>query len=166
MKTGYGWIVRMMCVVFLVSIVIKSSSQGIDDTSFIQKNITDNLAEIEMARMAQQRAADQQIKRAASQLVADHTAILNDLRRVARKRNIIEVVAATKKQNLDQVSGVEFEKQWLGEMIATHQSKITELENASAHITDAEVKAIVSKALEKMRMHKDMLTRIKYKFPE
>lgn len=58
------------------------------DTAFISKNIMDNETEIQLARLGTQKSFDPQIKNLSQQMVSDHTEILNDLRKVARQKNM------------------------------------------------------------------------------
>src|SRR4028118_1164086 len=66
-----------------------SSSPGsMADTAFIAKNIRDNQMEIELNQLGLQRSGNQMIKAAAQQMIADHSQMLADLRRVGTKNNM------------------------------------------------------------------------------
>jgi len=67
-----------------------SQAMVTSDTAFISKNIMDNTMEIQLAQLGTQRTTDPRIKNMAQQMVADHTQILNDLKRVARQKNMTE----------------------------------------------------------------------------
>lgn len=55
---------------------------GQSDAGFIEKNIKDNQHEIEMSKMAIEKSSNPKIKNLAQQMVKDHTAILQDLRKL------------------------------------------------------------------------------------
>src|SRR3954463_7058837 len=55
------------------------------DTGFINRNIIDNAMEIQMAKLAGTKATSAEVKKVARLMVTDHTAILNDLKKLAVK---------------------------------------------------------------------------------
>jgi predicted outer membrane protein len=57
-------------------------------------------------------------------------------------------------------SGTEFDRMWVSQMLTMHNAKLTELEAASIVITNPELKAAVTTALPKIRMHRDMLSKL------
>jgi hypothetical protein len=63
-------------------------------------------------------------------------------------------------QDLQNASGEEFNRLWVSQMLTMHEAKLTELETASRTIRDAELTSIVSKALPKVRAHRDMLSKM------
>lgn len=63
-------------------------------------------------------------------------------------------------QQLISATGADFNIMFARQMATMHQAKLTELQNASANLTDMELKGIVDKAIPKIRQHLEMLTRI------
>jgi len=169
-------------LVFLISVSSFSQANTIiktTDSSFLVKNIADNINELAFSQIARNKAEDIQLKNIAEQIFVDHTEILSDLKRIAKKIIIsppdndntgdTKTPAHTehgsiKMQDLENASGRDFEKLWVAQAIAMHESKLTEIENSAGQLSDAELKAIVNKALSKIRVHRDMLRRIKYKY--
>jgi putative membrane protein len=130
---------------------------------FISKNITDNEMEIELAKMQVDKGTSQQLKKAARQIMDDHTQMLNDLRALAAKKQV--TVPATNTQmsamaSLPSTTGKEFDAAWLGQMLTMHEAKINELENALTQTQDADVKTLATKALSQIKSHRDMLMKI------
>ncbi|MEJ7679795.1 MAG: DUF4142 domain-containing protein [Segetibacter sp.] len=63
---------------------------ALTDTGFISKNIMDNIEEIRLSKLGQSKGRSAQVKRAAALMVRDHTAILNDLKKLAANKGISE----------------------------------------------------------------------------
>lgn len=136
---------------------------ALTDTGFISKNIADNTMEIQMAKSGRDKSTSPAVKKVASQMITDHTAILNDLRRLAAKNG-----AGTKGNNMnampdmpsDLLQGGDFNTKWASTMLTMHEAKIDELEKFMSTTRDAALKAAIGKALPKIRAHREMLAKL------
>lgn len=54
-------------------------------------------------------------------------------------------------------TGKEFNDLWVSQMLDAHNAKLDELQNASASLSNAELKGIVQQAIPKVKMHRDRL---------
>jgi len=63
-------------------------------------------------------------------------------------------------QALQNATGTEFNTQFVSQMLAMHEAKLSELQTASTTLTDPELKLLVTKAIPKIRMHRDMLAKM------
>jgi len=63
-------------------------------------------------------------------------------------------------QSLQNATGTEFNTQFVSQMLAMHDAKLAELQAASTSLTDPELKLLVTKAIPKIRMHRDMLAKM------
>lgn len=147
-----------------------TSGQGNDVESamsvpgFIKKNIKDNMIEIHMSKMGRDKGTDGELKKVATQLVADHTQMLNDLKAMATKKGVPgaeQPVDMSSMPTLSDVSGRQFDMIWVGQMRTMHESKIEELQNFINNTEDADLKALANKALPKIKMHRDNLAKLK-----
>jgi putative membrane protein len=132
------------------------------DTAFISKNIMDNRMEIQLSVAARDKGTTATVKKIAALMVADHTAILNDLESLAAKkhgntrRNKNTMAMAPVQLPADK----DFDQVWAGQMLAMHEAKILELESFIGLTKDEELKAAVLKALPKIKMHRELLLKI------
>jgi predicted outer membrane protein len=62
--------------------------------------------------------------------------------------------------DLQTTAGAAFDKMWTAKMLTMHDAKIAELQTAASTIKNFELKSVVTKALPKVMMHRDMLARI------
>jgi predicted outer membrane protein len=61
---------------------------------------------------------------------------------------------------LGNASGREFDKLWTSQMLTMHESKLVELQSFVNTTQDADLKALATKAMPKIKMHRDMLATI------
>ena len=129
------------------------------DTAFLNKNIKDNQAEIKLAALGQEKGTSAAVKRVASIMKTDHTAILNDLLSIQKRHGKTN-------DELDKMppdalpTGSNFDAAWAGQMLAMHEAKIAELETFIGLTKDAELKAAVMKAIPKIKKHSELLAQI------
>lgn len=136
-------------------------------TSFYQLAIQNNNAEIEMAKLALQKSADPEIKKAANVLIQDHNSILKQLKTIADSSwkadttQSEEVVAAIKGLSAD--AGKVFDNKWLNEMIDGHDKIISEYQAALNTIKNPQLQLFINLTLPKIKDHKKMLESIRQK---
>lgn len=61
---------------------------------------------------------------------------------------------------LQNASGEAFNTMFVSQMLAMHEAKLAELQTAAVTLLDPELKLLVTKAIPKIRMHRDMLLRM------
>lgn len=132
------------------------------DTGFISKNIMDNMKEIKLAKLGQSKGTSAQVKKVAALMISDHSAMLNDLKKLAMKKGVSEksYTHHMPSDPLNIPSGSNFDKTWATEMLTMHEAKIAELENYINLTTDDDIKAAASLALPKIKKHREMLMKI------
>jgi putative membrane protein len=133
------------------------------DNDFISKNINDNMMEVKLAELGRDKGTDARVKKAATQMISDHTQMLNDLKILAARKKVEVAAANTNVMTnpaLAQATGKEFDQTWATQMLSMHEAKINELQNVLTQTQDADIKALASKALPKIKMHKEMLAKI------
>jgi putative membrane protein len=139
------------------------ASVVISDNDFISKNINDNMMEVKLSELGRDKGTDARVKKAATQMIADHTQMLNDLKVLAARKKV-EVPAANTNlianPTLSEAAGKEFDQTWATQMLSMHEAKINELQNVLTQTQDADIKALATKALPKIKMHKEMLAKI------
>lgn len=62
--------------------------------------------------------------------------------------------------SLQNLSGSEFTKQWVSQMLTMHEAKLSELQSAASTVTSTQLKTIINSAIPKIRMHRDALQKL------
>jgi hypothetical protein len=61
---------------------------------------------------------------------------------------------------LNAATGDEFNRLWISQMFTMHEAKLAELQAAQTQLRDTELKALVTRTIPKIRMHRDMLQKM------
>jgi putative membrane protein len=127
------------------------------DQAFVKKAAQSNEMEVEMARMGQDKAQNEQVKEFAKQLEDDHSDALDELRTVASKANVElerqdDAARASMNDKMGSATGRQFDTQWVSEMIDKHRQGIADFERQQATAT-GELKSFIDKTLPVMRGH-------------
>lgn len=133
------------------------------DTGFINKNIMDNMMEIQVAKLGRDKG-NAQVKKVAALMITDHTAILNELQRLAKKKH--PGASNANKYKMPAIArmkipkGSDFNKTWASGVLTMHEVKINELNTFIGFTRDAELKAAATQALARTKVHRDLLSKI------
>ncbi len=131
------------------------------DTGFINKNIADNMMEIQLSKIARDKGTGTEIKRIADQMIKDHTELLNDLKKLAAiKKTGGSNHSMPDLPQADMKPAENFNQVWASQMLTMHAAKIAELEKYITITQDAAIKTLAANALRKIRMHNDLLEKI------
>jgi putative membrane protein len=139
------------------------------DRGFVEEQLAMGTAEIELGRLAQERGQHADVKEFGAMMVEQHQKAADELRPIANKFTTGEAPARTPeaddhKELLDELSGLtgrDFDKKYIQEMIDDHQEGIDDLESKAENAASPEVKSWAAKALPTMRQHLERARAIK-----
>ena len=100
---------------------------GTTQDSFLTKAMEMNQAEINLSRMAEQKAEDPMVKDFAEMMIEDHTQAQEKLRSAAGGSDTEPGLTTEQQQmsdQLSQLSGAEFDKAYMDAMVRDHQQAI------------------------------------------
>jgi putative membrane protein len=128
------------------------------DEAFARKAAASGEAEVECAVLAQQKATNERVKHLAQKIEADHKKANDELMSIANKKNLSIDAKPTAdqtktKQRLEKLSGAEFDRAYLEQMVKDHQKAISEFERQSSNGADPELKAFAAKTLPDLKEH-------------
>lgn len=132
------------------------------DAEFVVDVVASNYGEVKLAKLAQQRSTNPEIKDVAKLLESDHQVVLNDLKSIASKKGLVVPTeesgdAKDKLQELTNQKASEFDKEWCETLMDNHRTSISKFEKAAGDISDPELKNFVNTILPKLRTHHDTL---------
>jgi putative membrane protein len=104
----------------------RTTTDDRETQEFVQRAVEKNVTEVELGRMAQERASDPQVRKFAQQMVEDHTKSLEELRQIAQRRNIqvneeITDDGRRLQERLQGMKGPEFDREYLSAMVDAHR---------------------------------------------
>jgi len=143
----------------LTAAIIGCSSP--DSTKFSSAAAEGGLTEVELGRLAVQRASNPAVKTFGQQMIEDHSRANNELKTIATKKNIVLPTDLNSDQKsmmekLSKLSGAEFDKQYMSDMVKDHEADAKEFENQANKGTDADIKAFAAKTLPIIQRHLQM----------
>jgi len=105
------------------------------EKDFITKQLADGQAEVELGRMASDKAANPAVKQFGQMMVQDHTTAGNELKQLAAKYNV-DTVDQSKDldkhrdlmDRLSKLRGAQFDKEYIKAMVDDHQDAVDSLE--------------------------------------
>ena len=108
---------------------------------FVQTATQKNMAEIELSKLAQERATNPQVRQFAQTMVEEHTKALNELRQVAQRDNIQVSEALPEdhrelRDKLQGLKGAEFDREYMNAMVDGHEEMRSLLEDRADRLGD------------------------------
>jgi len=132
------------------------------DAQFVVDVVAFNYGEVKLAKLAQQKSSNKELKDAAKMIETDHLAVLSDLKNIAIAKSITVPTeengeAKDRVKDLSDDKAGEFDKEWLETLLDSHKNSISKFENAANDVSDPALKNFVNTVLPKLRIHHDKL---------
>lgn len=136
------------------------------DSDFLKKLAQTNIAEIEAAKIAQSRSKDEQVREFAQHMIADHTAGLNDVKKLEGEKGVTlptEPDNAHKKEaaKLSKLEGEKFDKAYLTNAgLKDHEAARDLAKKVAQQADDSELKALAEKLGVTINKHLEMVQQV------
>ena len=136
----------------------QSAGHGSADAAFVKKAAQGGLAEVELGQLATQKASSEDVKKFGQRMVDDHSKANDQLKQVAEQQHIdipTEPHAKDKatKARLEKLSGEQFDRAYMKDMVKDHRKDVAEFEKASKSAKDPAVKSFAEQTLPTLREH-------------
>lgn len=138
------------------------NAQGtVDDKThtFMKDAAEAGMAEVEIARLAKDRATNPRVKNFAEMMIKDHSDANNKLQTIARDKSVTLPSTLGKHQDhledLSKKNGAEFDKEYMKMMVDGHEDVVSDFEKCAQNGTDPDVKTFAAQTLPTVRMHLD-----------
>lgn len=133
---------------------------------FAVKAANGGMLEVEMGRLAQEKAMSKDVKDFGAMMVKDHSKANDELKALATLKNVtLPTTLGEDEQkhvnDLTKLSGKEFDKKYVSMMVDDHKEDIDLFKKtAEDDKTDAEIKAFAAKTLPTLQKHMDAINAI------
>lgn len=126
--------------------------------SFMNEAAQGGLAEVTLGQMAAEKGRSDEVKDFGKRMVKDHSKANEELKTLAQSEGVelsTEMSPEAKKmeQRLQKLSGAEFDKAYMKEMLKDHQKDVKAFEHQASTGTDTEVRNWAAKTLPTLREH-------------
>jgi putative membrane protein len=131
------------------------------DTDFAIAAADGGMLEVELGKLAQQKASSPEVKKFAQMMIDDHTKANDELKALASSKNI-SLPASLSDKNSDRIkdmqekSGAEFDKDYIDFMVNDHQDDIDKFEKQAENGKDADLKSWAAGKVTTLKHHLEM----------
>ena len=157
MKTIFA--VILAAVIALVAVPAQAQmGMSAVDRGFMLEAASDGMAEVELGRLAAQRASSDTIRQFGQRMMADHDAANQELLQLAQRKGVAlpqqpDAKHRAAMDRLATMSGAQFDQAYMTEMVKDHQNDAAVFEREIREGQDPEVRAWASKVLATVREH-------------
>ncbi len=132
------------------------------DLAFMNDAGPGGLAEVELGRIAAERATSAEVKKFAQQMVADHSKAGEKLKKLAQQKKVPlppEILPHAKqtKEKLAKLSRGEFDRAYVATMVEMHEKDVAAFEATAKNAVDADVKAFAAETVPTLKHHLQMI---------
>ena len=126
------------------------------------------LAEVEMGKLAGQKAQNPEVKKFAQMMVADHTKANAELKSIAAKQKITlpTEIGPRHRSTIDELNrlaGADFDREYVQAMVDDHEADVQLFEDQAEDESDQQAKAFAAKTLPVLRKHLEAIKAIQSK---
>jgi len=131
------------------------------DKNFAKEAAMGGMAEVELGKLAQQNAQDNDVKQFGAKMVQDHSAANQELTPILAEKDVTAPQQLDEKhrKTLDKLSkmrGAEFDRAYMREMVEDHDKDVKKFRQEAEHGKDADLKAFAQKTLPVLEQHQKM----------
>jgi len=128
------------------------------DQTFVMKAARGGLAEVELGKLAEDKATNDQVKQFGKKMVDDHGKANDELKSLAQSKNITLPTDLSAKDKalhdrLSKLSGAAFDRAYMQAMVKDHREDVNEFRTESKSGADPEVKQWAAKTLPTLETH-------------
>ncbi len=128
------------------------------DKKFMREAAEGGLAEVELGKLATEKASSEEVKKFGQRMVDDHSKANDELKQLASSKSVNlpnELSAKDKmtKERLSKLSGESFDRSYMQDMVKDHKKDVADFARESNSAKDPDVKQFASKTLPTLKDH-------------
>jgi len=129
-----------------------------DDKKFVKDAALGGMTEVELGKLAAQKASNDAVKQFGQKMVDDHTKANDELKQIAGKENInvpdsLDSKHQSRIDKLSKLSGSEFDKAYIKDQVKDHQQDVNEFQSEAQGGSDPNIKQFASSTLPTLQEH-------------
>ena len=134
------------------------SSLSHSDRKFIEDAAKGGMAEVQLAKLAQQRASSPEVKQFAQRMEQDHSKANEELRQLAQAKGVTmpggpKAGAKHEERKLSKLQGQDFDREYMDYMVKDHTKDVKEFKKQAQKAKDADVKSFAQQTAPKLEEH-------------
>lgn len=135
-----------------------ATAKTMNDTTFVTKAAEGGMAEVQLGKLAVEKASSDEVKKFGQRMVDDHGKANDELKSLAQQKNItipsdLDAKDKALRDRLSKLSGAAFDRAYMHAMLTDHRKDVNEFRMESKAGKDADVKAFAGKTLPTLEEH-------------
>ena len=135
-----------------------SQAEVAADSLFIRDAVTGNSLEIRLGEIARDKGSNGAVKSFARRMVTDHMKMRDQWRELAGRNAVntslsLDVAAEEAANRMAGLSGLDFDRAYLSQMVSAHEADISKFQQASQSADAPDVRQLAASALPIMQQH-------------
>jgi len=131
------------------------------DRAFLNEAAAGGMAEVELGRLATQKAQNPEVKRFGERMVTDHSKVNDEMKQLAARKGVTVpgTPTAEQKEEMDKLaklSGAAFDREYMKLMVEDHDTDVKAFQEQASNASDPDVKSFASKTLPTLEEHQKM----------
>jgi putative membrane protein len=139
-----------------------SMSSRVDDNKFIKEAALGGMAEVELGKLAVQKASNDNVKQFAQKMIDDHSKANDKLKEVASRDKITVPESLDSKHQaridkLAKLSGDQFDKAYVKDQLKDHENDVDKFSAEAQGGSDPAIKDFAASTLPTLKQHLDLV---------
>lgn len=135
------------------------------DLQFVREAAGGGMAEVELGRLAAEKATNPNVKKFGQMMVDDHSKANQQLAQLAKQKKLevpatLPPDAKAAKERLSQLSGMEFDRAFMRQMLNDHQKTIALFQRQAESGEDPELRQLAKQTLPVLQQHLELAQQI------
>ena len=135
-----------------------STAPNVIDQKFVKSAASGNMAEIDLAKMADQKATSPEVKKFAERMEKDHTKANEQLQQIAAKAGMTlpekaGVMDRKTETRLSKLSGDKFDQEYMSTMVKDHKKDVSAFQREARIGQNPQIKNFATKTLPTLQEH-------------
>ena len=128
------------------------------DTSFVKEAAEGGMMEVELGKVAADKASSQKVKEFGQRMENDHGKANAELKQLAADKGVdlptaLEGKKKSTVERLSKLSGAEFDREYMRTMVSDHKEDVSKFQSEASKANDRDVKQFASKTLPTLKEH-------------
>jgi len=146
-------------------------TKAFDDAEFVKKAASGGMLEVELGKVAKEKAISGDVRKFAERMIEDHTKANKELATVAKSAGytVPEKLMPKHQEHLDMFKkdrSKSFDAEYVKHMLKDHEEDVEEFGRASREAKNPELKAFAGKTLPTLKEHLAMVKKIHDSMPK
>ena len=137
-------------------------NRKVDDKKFVKDAAIGGMTEVELGKLATQKASNDAVKQFGQKMVDDHTKANDQLKEIAGKENVdvpssLDPKHQARIDKLSKLSGPQFDKAYVKDQLKDHEQDVSEFQKEAQGGSDPNIKQFASTTLPTLQEHLNMV---------